>query len=918
MADDVVKIIRVETGGSEQTVKGLKDEINSLRDALLNTEKGSEEYKSILEQLIDDQKRLTDTMRAGQKEMSAAEGSYNALVNQMAALKKVWRETTDEVSRKELGNQIKEINDKLKGLDASIGDFRRQVGDYSNSITAAFSSMGGAAKGMVGPVNAVKGAFTALSSHPIVAVLTALAALLINGISKGFKTSEENTNKLRVAFSAFQAIGDAVLKLFQGLAGWIAKVAEAAVNFADKLGLITPKMKERQKLMEKQIELEKKQRDATTKTAEIDKEAADLRAKASDEENYSIQERIGFLQEAQQKEEERLQIEKDILEQQVAQMEAQLALTDSTKDELDELNRLKAQVIKVNSQISESQKKNNRELSRLRKRGIQEQTQERTQMLNLEKELIKQEYDLAVDGSEEQLRLAKELRTKELEIEQAGFKQKIKNRKEYERAIKLSIEAYNNDIEKLDIEFNKNNAEKKVTEYFQILMRGVRKNSSKYYTLLGDEQNALLKNAVKGVDESDHTFKERLESYRRAANDYYDQGIQAAEQETSVINQIILNATRPMSAYYAKQKEQLKTYYDTMSKLSNESDDEFKQRQDVAWKNYLDSIANWKNAIQSELEANQELAKLPQTLSPLYGIMNQLDDDTDLFKDRLDTSMKAIKDYIKEDIATISETLINEYNNLNSNGLGDAFLEAFGGLLPTPENIMKIMEEGSNEDFQEALVEIFEKGLVPEDLINSYIENLRGLADTEAEINKERLDSYQNLADGISGIMGGIADSYETVLKAQVENGKKSEAQAEDEFENVIKPMRIAEATVNTIAGAVAAFMGWQDKGQPWGAIIGAVQAAAVTAAGIAQITQIANTKFGSKSTASVGSIQMAQVSPTLQDYQPDTVGIMTGQQETEELANAITSKPIRAFVVESDINAAQQLSAQRLSESTF
>lgn len=134
MAEEVVKILKIETEGAAQTVKDLKNEITGLRDALVNTTKGSEEYNKIVEKLVDDQKKLTDVMRAGKDEMKAAEGSYNALQNEMTALRKVWKETTDVAKRDEIGKRINEINTQLKEMDATIGNSQRKVGSYEEAL----------------------------------------------------------------------------------------------------------------------------------------------------------------------------------------------------------------------------------------------------------------------------------------------------------------------------------------------------------------------------------------------------------------------------------------------------------------------------------------------------------------------------------------------------------------------------------------------------------------------------------------------------------------------------------------------------------------------------------------------------------------------------------------------------------------
>lgn len=137
---EIVRVIKVETEGSEMTVKQLREEISRLRDALLSVDNQSDEYKKILGQLIDDEKRLTDVMRAGKNEVHAAAGSYNALQNEMSALRKVWKEVTNEAERDEIGKKIKEINGQLKAMDSSIGNNQRKVGSYEEAINNAFGT----------------------------------------------------------------------------------------------------------------------------------------------------------------------------------------------------------------------------------------------------------------------------------------------------------------------------------------------------------------------------------------------------------------------------------------------------------------------------------------------------------------------------------------------------------------------------------------------------------------------------------------------------------------------------------------------------------------------------------------------------------------------------------------------------------
>lgn len=131
---DNVKIIKIETNGAITSVQDLRNHIKELQDVLVNTEKDTDEYNQAVNELVASQTKLNEVMAATKKNASAAEGSYNALVNQMSALKTAWRATTSEVTRAQLGEKIKAINEQLKDYDASIGNNQRKVGSYEEAL----------------------------------------------------------------------------------------------------------------------------------------------------------------------------------------------------------------------------------------------------------------------------------------------------------------------------------------------------------------------------------------------------------------------------------------------------------------------------------------------------------------------------------------------------------------------------------------------------------------------------------------------------------------------------------------------------------------------------------------------------------------------------------------------------------------
>ena len=141
MAQDIVTVLSVETGGSEKTIKALKEEIKTLKSTLEGTTIGSKSFVKASKDLAAAQAELKSVMDSTKKSVQAADGSYDALVATMAQLKKEWRSTADEVKRNEIGQQIAGINNQLKELDSSIGNHQRSVGSYTESIETALGGL---------------------------------------------------------------------------------------------------------------------------------------------------------------------------------------------------------------------------------------------------------------------------------------------------------------------------------------------------------------------------------------------------------------------------------------------------------------------------------------------------------------------------------------------------------------------------------------------------------------------------------------------------------------------------------------------------------------------------------------------------------------------------------------------------------
>ena len=367
MAEEIKKVVSVDVSKAVEDIKSLSDELEEMDGDILDNIKTFKDYKNVIERLsvslskMDEdtdeyEKTLTDlnkvqnayneAMSVSKKKTDDAAGSYNALSKEMSELKKQFKATNDESERQKIGEKINDINDKLKEMDESIGVYSRNVGNYASAFTGGLKNLSESFKALNNPmalakkgVLALNGAFNALKANPIGAIITAIV-VAVKALSAAFKSNEEASNKLKVAFSAFEPvinliknalgkvvniIGDALIaisKLAEGVRSAGVKIAE----FLNKIGLVSDEtlksmkdtiaaqkdaLSESRKLSEEEIALEQRKRDEMVKTAEKNAEISELKAKAAETDKYTNEERNKFLKRA-------VQLEKEINEERLA------------------------------------------------------------------------------------------------------------------------------------------------------------------------------------------------------------------------------------------------------------------------------------------------------------------------------------------------------------------------------------------------------------------------------------------------------------------------------------------------------------------------------------------------------------------------------------------------------------------------
>jgi hypothetical protein len=217
------------------------------------------------------------------------------------------------------------------------------------------------------------------------------------------------------------------------------------------------------------------------------------------------------------------------------------------------------------------------------------------------------------------------------------------------------------------------------------------------------------------------------------------------------------------------------------------------------------------------------------------------------------------------------------------------------------EDLNKEIDKEIEDDWKETLSDLSDDTeTYLSDEVNKYKEEFEELK----KIQEAKKALLQGVADATSSILGSIADMYEADSEASEKNAKK------------VKNLRIAAATIDTISGAIGAYMSAvKSLPAPYGAIAGAVQAAAVTAAGFAEIAKIKSTNVSGNSSSSSSSAPTLVSAPPL-TTEVSNVRSVTSASEEDRLNQMASAQ--RVYILSSDIEASQRQIKTQVAESSF
>ena len=994
--------IKMRIEGAD-SVKDLKEIVADLTPQMEGLDEASEEYAQTVDVMVAAQEKLTTVMKAGKSQISAQEGSYNALVNRMAALKKVQKAVTDDASRVRLAEEINSINDQLKAYDQANGVYVRNVGNYKSALEGfegTVVSFGDRMKDAMDTLEPTKQKFESIQK---IATGVASGFAALQGVTALLGIENENLEKSLVKVQAAMAIAQGIggLKdLYEGVARWgvaFADTAKAAENMTEVVGDVASAAA---------TSAAASAADTTAKTAEtVATEGATVAQKGL---NTAMKANpIGLVIVAVTALVGLFAWLKDDIVELLGGTEKMNAAWDKFKVIFSGVGNVVKQIvlgpIKMLINSVKTLVSTITQISQGNFKGAWEAIKDGfVETANIAKEtydVIGNYQEAAAEKSNEieEKRLRDEAKKREKELNNyikdmeaksdKDWKYSEEGKKAYEELYKNRMRMYDKDSDEYrqaqrDMWMYNRDYQDRITKKEEDANK---KRLDAKKKALEDEKKVkekALQEYQNLVDNYLKTDREKLleeqEKRRKALKDAYDKGLidyetyvkQGMELLTKLgVEEQAFDFNLQLKDFVTLQKSldnltksrQTKLQYDVELRgdfegFFNSLDEGFKKSMgdfdisnemetkiayvSAVYDTQMDEISKIISKLQyrynqfvTEYGADSDLAK--KATEELYSVLfQQANLGIAKFKEISDIRVTYLEREVEAEQAAMEKSQFmreqeyleyeTQYNSLN--GFENNYISQMYKRQQAEDDIHKQRIE-SLQKMRDAYVNASKDMQLTEDeRIKAAAEAARLEKDIMVEnanyaltTNQRKSESYENYfaavqdsLGGISQILGDVASAWETSIQAQVDAGEISEEEGEKQMENM-RGIQSAIALINAFSSAVSAYQSMASI--PYvGPALGAAAAAAALASGIAQVVAINKVKKGDK--GSGGDTRYAEVIPSAPEYNPTSVTNVTGQQETEDLANAMSNTPI--WVSVQDINSTQSRVKTREKESSF
>jgi hypothetical protein len=394
----MAKIITIEleakTKDAQKQLELVTKEIQEQKEITIEFEK---ELTKLEQQLKATPKGAIQQQKALKNEISNLK---DAIKDQRVSLKELNLERQNAVGvNRELNKKLKEAKDQQKGLGKFTAILDKQTGGVIGKFTGFTSALSAATKGM-------KLFRAALISTGIGALVVAVGSLIA-----AFKNSEEGQNRFAKVMTQIGVVvgntkdilenfGKAIISVFTGNFKAAREALKEATDGVKNFREETQKeIKLAGELADKRAKADILQRELITKRAEADRKRNEALEKATNREDYTAEQRIKFLREA-------AAIDQEITDQELAAaklrleaMETEMQFNESTKEDLEAEQKLRAEVINLESRRLKRARTLTQQISQFRREAQAEEEKEQRekdkQKEQADKEELRKEKELA-------------------------------------------------------------------------------------------------------------------------------------------------------------------------------------------------------------------------------------------------------------------------------------------------------------------------------------------------------------------------------------------------------------------------------------------------------------------------------------------------------------------------------------------
>ena len=398
MADAIVRL-RVESSEYDQKLSRATQQLQHMEKEVRRT--GATFAYADKEELA-----MIKSLGSMETQATSAKGRMAELTKTFTELSIQYKNLTDEEKNSPFGKAMADSIGQIKGRIGDLGGQLNEVGAELKT-TGGFIDTLADGLGQLGPVGQMAGKLLKGAFGPVGIAIAAVVGI-VKQLVDAFKRNEDAMAGAARAAAPFKAIWQQIQRLFDRLVPYIADGMETIANgmqslfskitdwmgklsqtsIGKKLGLdkVYEQLKKvsaaqaeltesNKKIADSENALNKMRRSTDTGNTQRRAQISELRFKASDKTNYSAEERVGFLEKAQELEGKTLQANLALRQKEYELIKLKNSLTKSGTEDLDAENAALNAITDARTEYNEHLRATQRQLETARKEAEKDATQ---------------------------------------------------------------------------------------------------------------------------------------------------------------------------------------------------------------------------------------------------------------------------------------------------------------------------------------------------------------------------------------------------------------------------------------------------------------------------------------------------------------------------------------------------------------